>query len=296
MSTDSGSLSRDLIPLLWRHWTALGVTGWTDEEPRPVDPEALIVLTARVGDIDVRLRDCAVDWCIAFGDDFVNETRLLHVVREIGGDDPRVSRFFATVAANGGPIWSKLGDVEAQSGYENRHKVYLPNLESAGRLVLRLRATLGVTVRADILAALAGPNETVPIVAIERRTRYSRKAIDNAIKSLMLAGVLIVTSVSPRDTRVSLRENSPFTDWLSGVPAMPDWVSRFHVFLRVLTLSDSLIGLASSVAGVQARSVFGELGPAIVQSGLLPPADMTGSAYMEGVNEWVSRLPHALSA
>ena len=288
MSLDPDALRRELIPLLWRHWTALGVTGWADEEAQPVDPEALIVLTARIDDLDARLRDCATDWCIAFGASFVSETRLRHVIHEIARSDPRVDRFMATVAANQGPAWAS--PIGGRTGYENRHKVHLTNLESSGRLVLRIRAVLGITARADVLATLAGASEAMPMVEIERRTRYTRRAIDNAVGPLALAGVLAVTAVSVRDTRVSLIERSPFVDWLGHGPAMPDWVSRFDVILRVLALADALRGVPPPVVAIESRKAFGEMRAAIIRAGLPPPADATGDAYVTSVDEWVSRL------
>ena len=80
---DAAIFRRSLTELAWRQWTALGVTGWTDEARQPVDPEALVVFTARLGDADVRMRDAATDWCVSYGEAFVNETRLRSVIREL---------------------------------------------------------------------------------------------------------------------------------------------------------------------------------------------------------------------
>ena len=52
-----------LLDLLWRQWTALGVTGQVSPCKRTVlDPEALLLISCTVGRHDARLFDAMLEW------------------------------------------------------------------------------------------------------------------------------------------------------------------------------------------------------------------------------------------
>jgi hypothetical protein len=291
---DARPIRAGLANLAWRQWTALGVTGWTIEEPRPVDPEALLVLTARLGDTDARLRDCATDWCVAFGS-YINEARLRKVLAQIGGGDPKVDQFFATVAANRGPSWPHSSGSEPRP-YANRHKAYLPHLQSSGRLLLRLRALLGVTARAEIVATLVGRTEPIPIIEIVRRTVQTRTAIDNALHQLALAGVVTIVQISPRDTRVLLSKSSSFSDLVQNVPVMPDWLAAFNVALRVVGFAEASAGMPTAAIGTEARRTLREVEPLASAAGIrLPQEGLVGDDFVTAFYEWADGLPDALA-
>ena len=58
------SLRRNVVDLCWGAWSELGVSGWSRTHVTwAIDPEPLIVFTA-IADLDPRLRDEALDWCI----------------------------------------------------------------------------------------------------------------------------------------------------------------------------------------------------------------------------------------
>ena len=58
------SLRRNVVDLCWGAWSELGVSGWSRTHMTwAIDPEPLIVFTA-IADLDPRLRDEALDWCI----------------------------------------------------------------------------------------------------------------------------------------------------------------------------------------------------------------------------------------
>lgn len=281
---DPVSLRADLVALAWHQWAALGVTGWTTEETVPVDPEALIVLTAHLGNADARLRECATDWCLAF-DSYVNETRLHSVAREVGLTD-EARRFFATIKAVGGPLWV-VSDAQPWIGYENRQKVHLTRLNTPGRTVLALRAMLGVSARADILTALTGLSEPVTVSELAARSRYTRKAVELALKPLALAGVVMLLRSGPRNTQVILAPDSIFSSWLLPGPAMPDWTSRITVALRVLSLAEAATSMPYPAFGVEARRLVRENRLAMIAAGLrLPSESLVGDAFTAAFSEW----------
>lgn len=75
MPRSGSALQRALLDRAWIQWIALGVDAVGESDDAVVDPEALIALTAELGDADARLRDVSTDWCVAYGS-YVNGARL----------------------------------------------------------------------------------------------------------------------------------------------------------------------------------------------------------------------------
>ena len=150
MRRSASSLQGALLNRAWIQWAALGVDATVERDDAVVDPEALIALTAELGDADARLRDVSTDWCVAFGR-YVNGSRLKQVSRELGTPDEAIGQYVATVAAAGGPAWPMA--TQPRPYYIRRGKARLESAESKARLRIRLRAAFGVNARADILAA-----------------------------------------------------------------------------------------------------------------------------------------------
>src|SRR3972149_3272344 len=103
-STSASPLEEALLNRAWSQWVALGVDAVGERDEGVVDPEALIALTAELGDADARLRDVSTDWCVAFGR-YVNGARLRGVVAELGTPPDAIGEYVATVASAGGPRW-----------------------------------------------------------------------------------------------------------------------------------------------------------------------------------------------
>jgi hypothetical protein len=131
-------------------------------------------------------------------------------------------------------------------------------------------------------------------------TKVSRPATARAVAGLAAARFVEVVSMSARDNRVRLSADSPLAGWLSQIPPMRDWASRYLVLLRVLALyarlaTDELVlrvgahatahrvlahELLTSTAGIRARSGIG--GPSL---------DTPAAALPSAFEAWADRLP-----
>ena len=61
-------LNQRMVDLLWHQWSSIGVAGYArPDDPRIIDPEALILATTRYGRYDSRLMDESMDWLMKFG-------------------------------------------------------------------------------------------------------------------------------------------------------------------------------------------------------------------------------------
>ena len=151
MPSSGSSLQGALLDLAWIQWAALGVDATVKRDEAVVDPEALVALTAELGDADARLRDLSTDWCVAYGR-YVNGSRLKQVCRELGTPADAIGEYVATVAASGGPSWPMA--TQPRPEYKRRGKARMDTATSLARLRIRLRAAVGVNARADVHADL----------------------------------------------------------------------------------------------------------------------------------------------
>lgn len=63
LNTFKWDVLHQILGILWRQWSAIGVPGYSDtEETVVVDPEALLLLTLTVARHDNRLFDQVLDW------------------------------------------------------------------------------------------------------------------------------------------------------------------------------------------------------------------------------------------
>lgn len=279
-----------LARVAWRQWTGIGVTGRISPATAPVDPEALIVLTARLGDHDARLRDAAIDWCVAAGH-LVNGSRLTRIASEAGlHGDPDFGRFLATVGNAGGPAWGAR-DV-APAPHSARGKVSLSSLAGDARLLLRLRASVGVNARADILARLLADDEAVAITNLVAATHFTRTNIDKTLAVLELAGHVEVISSRERDRKVRLTDSSPFRVW--GRPAAPvyDWPNLFDMAMRSVEIVQIADQQPDAVFGIEARAFIERWHKTLADARIpSPPISMSGPAFVATARTWTSALP-----
>jgi hypothetical protein len=294
-SNSSASARRELEVALtnraWAQWIALGVDAVGAPDADVVDPEALIAMTAELGDLDARLRDASTDWSILHGR-YANGTRLRHVVREIGTPRELIGEYVATIASAGGPRWP-MG-TSPRVGYRPRGKARLDSAASRARLRIRLRAAFGVSARAEILAALlASPQEGLALADLARKIRFTKPTAASAVEALALAGLLTQRSVRASQ-RFSLDTSVEVLPGLQPPIAQPDWVVRFGVSLRVLRFLSMPID-SRIVRSIEARRLVERESSGLV-SGDLPRPDMTvlGERFDGEFESWVVRLARDL--
>lgn len=212
-----------VIDLLWRQWTAIGVSGHGDKWLGSlVDPEALLSLTCSVGRFDARLFDGMIEWMGCNGQ-YINVQRLkrimateefaggqvLHAVADATSDSVSAAKW-ATMAVprqmaakeslfflkNGNPMptvkehdplfsaHGLLRDVYKSRGIS---QAFRP--EPTSNLILRLRALLGVNARAEIIAYLL-LNEQGSPGSLARDAYYFPLTISKAMAEMRDSGFL----------------------------------------------------------------------------------------------------------
>jgi hypothetical protein len=287
MPRSTSSLQSALLNRAWIQWIALGVDATGERDDAVVDPEALIALTAELGDADARLRDVSTDWCVAYGR-YVNGSRLKQVVRELMTPPEAIGEYVATVAAAGGPAWPMA--TQPRSDFIARGKARLDSATALPRLRIRLRAAFGVNARADVLAALlAAPKVGLSVADLARQTRFTKPNVAFAVDALVLAGLLIAQAVG-NERRVTLTQDGKILPGLRQPVAQPDWVTRFGVALEVLRLEDRGT-MSASMRAIEARGVIESLKDRMTGENVPQPnLDALGEEFGIAFDRWVVQL------
>lgn len=283
----ASSLQGALLNRAWIQWAALGVDATVERDDAVVDPEALIALTAELGDADARLRDLSTDWCVAYGR-YVNGSRLKQVARELGTPSDAIGEYVATVAAAGGPAWPMA--TRPRPGYVRREKARLDSAESSPRLRIRLRAAFGVNARADILAALlAASPGGLNAADLARQTRFTKPSIASALDALLLAGLVTARPVA-NERRFTLPSKVPILPGLRPPVAQADWVARFAVALEVLRFSGR-DHMSTTVRAIEARRLIILLADRLSTEHMpMPDLDAGGDEVAMAFDRWIVRL------
>lgn len=287
MQRSASSLQGALLDRAWIQWAALGVDATVGRDDAVVDPEALIALTAELGDADARLRDLSTDWCVTYGR-YVNGSRLKQVARELGTPPHAIGEYVATVAAAGGPAWPMA--TKPRPDYARRDKVRLDAADSKARLRIRLRAAFGVNARADILAALLATSPGGRSAAdLARQTRFAKPSIASALDALLLAGLVLARPVA-NERRFTLPPMVPILPGLRPPVSQPDWVNRFGVALDVLRFLERA-DMPTTVRAIDARRLVDPLIDRMTAEGMpIPNIRATGDEFVDAFDRWVADL------
>jgi hypothetical protein len=231
------TLLDSILDLLWRQWTAIGVSGYGNaEESKVVDPEALLLLTLTVARYDARLFDEVLDWLEVNGD-YLNVQRLQNLVKQF---DFQAKAELSAVAERLGQKssvalkWKKLATRYSQDGesplfymkdgrpmpslndYDeifHRHGLLRPPIKNRGlsqpflregmpTLLLRLRALLGLNLRCEILCLLGSVDEIHPSL-IAKLIGQNPRSTQNVLAEMVHSGVVQVRT-SAREKIYSL--------------------------------------------------------------------------------------------
>lgn len=219
-----------ILDLLWRQWTAIGITGYSNaDESRVVDPEALLLLTLTVARHDARLFDAALDWLDANAS-FVNVQRLQNLAPKAPAPTRAALGAIAAMLGQKTSLalkWNKLESLESP-GEETtlffqtdgramppparcddvfrRHGLLRPLVEKRGRarpfpregmpsLLLRLRSLLGVNIRCEILCLLGAFDEIHPSL-VARLVGQAPRTTQNVMAEMARSGVVQVRTAA----------------------------------------------------------------------------------------------------
>lgn len=282
----SAKLVEELLDLLWRQWTTLGVAGVEAADPIAIDLEALLLLTAELSPEDPRLRDEALDWCTK-SHRFIAKPRLKQLVKLASGTARAAFVPFAAVLEH------HIGGTWPAAGQEEPWKVRLsgksrpPSLEQPALINLKLRALFGVGARADITTAIlnwpAPDFGAADLVFVG----YTKRNIADALDALKDGGLLDSARVGNR-LRFSWGRRRELCRLLDPLPrTIPRWPPIARVVAGFLELLVRTEGKSERLSVVEAVQEFGRLSGDLTVLGLEPPRATTTPLEWSPIVEWM---------
>lgn len=294
MPESSRDVERALVDLAWSHWTALGVSGWRlasrraeANAPIAVDPEALLLLTAAIGRDDPRLRDEALDWCVAYGR-YVSKVRLKNLLRIDVADRSAFHSFAATVNKHTRLGWPQ-NDATPRS-FTPTHRSELVARAEPGAVRMRARLIFGVSARAEILVLLASEQHWSSSASeLADRIHYGRRNVVEALEALIATG-LVRQVDAPGGRRYALADPVALHAILGPVPApFIDWGRAFKACCLALRTLRTFEEAARAVKAVEATKAAEVIASELTNLWMAPPRDLP-----RGMTAWERFGPWAL--
>jgi hypothetical protein len=217
-----------LADLLWRQWCHLGIAGHSMDSgmQHSVDPEALLIFTARFARYDQRLFDLIPEWLKRFGT-LINLHRLKSLLNKSRwADRQALALMLAYAGADGDKRWNKFSAalnspateqdlfLDWQSGealytphfdslakqFGFRRNNYIPTAKIAATLPhtpatqqLRLRSHYGTTARAEIiLSLLTAPTRSAQNLA--KSSGFTWGVVRATLDELICGGIVAETA------------------------------------------------------------------------------------------------------
>lgn len=290
----SSRLREQILDLLWRLWTEVGVSGWSEGYPDgAIDPEPLVLFTVALGDADPRLRDEATDWCIRYGH-FISGTRLRNLLtRETASTQRNFGEFAATVAAHSKQRWP--GATRARR-YRPTGRSRTPDFSRPSLIIPRLRALLGVGARAEIAKVfLSRPNEAFSAADLAGETNFTKRNVATALENLRMGGLL---EALPVRNQLHYRQKSKdaLSQFVGSLPrSFPKWPGIFQVLGTLLETASKTEKLAPLVREVEVKAVVGKRTSETRAAELpAPPLDASGPAFWPAFSAWTLAVVAAL--
>ncbi|HPG40237.1 MAG TPA: hypothetical protein PLP19_14695 [bacterium] len=294
-----------MLTFLWRQWSTLGAPGYSDgDDPRIIDPEALLLFSLTVSRYDARLFDEIMDWLARHGDyiniqhlkrmqaeEFFSAQQLLSAVAAVMAEQGKASKWgrLAAVAPvlekpenlfysqDGLPIahFGATDPVFAKYGFlrppwrARDHTLAVQIMKHSG-LLFRLRALFGNNARADIILYLL-THKTGHPRRIARECYYFQKTVQDALVEMAASGIVRVQSRGKEKHYQLARE-----DWFQllqitePAPIWLNWPLLFSALEKIWAkLSDQeFVNLDELLQSSELRQLMKIIRPKIELSGL----------------------------
>ncbi len=317
------------VSVLWRQWSALGVSGYArTEDDRVIDPEALLLFSTWAARYDSRLFDEILDWLRQNGE-WINIQRLSRLQKQFKIAEPTILAAIGDFLSQQSehrkwksltrkvhplaepcalfidlPAYGKPDEIFLRWGWrrnppQTRGMSQFPPVNVCSSFLFKLRALFGTQSRADIIGWLLTHESGHP-AAIARELGYFPRSVQLVLNDLAQSGHIQTMRVG-REKHFAVRHDEwrYLITW-SEPPKFPeweDWTGRFAILRRAAGLIDrpDLDQLSAEVQAIEMRKILDPAAYGRTESGRLlglPKNELKGDDYLvAGVNV----LNHLLS-
>ena len=256
----SKSIEECCLDVAWSQWVELGVSGSNVLVPQDaVDLEAAIVFAPLLFELDRRLHDEVLDWCIQYAGQFTSVSCLKHVLKQFDPEhQQKFERFASIVNRYGGTKWPT--SVKVAPAFTPSEKSRC-RVERPGAVHLRSRKIFGINARADILVGLAllkpTPQHRWTHVNYLLDLGYSKRSLRDALFDLHVGGVLGTMNFG-NTIRYALKKPDLLRTFLDPLPhgeGRP-WGKYFAVASSLISADRRTKGKTAITRAVEARKVL----------------------------------------
>ena len=290
------ALIQQALDLAWSQWRALGVSAsGVLAATRAIDLEAIIVFAPILAELDPRLHEEALDWCIQYGRHFASVSCLKQTLKRFDQEHhDRFSAFAAIVNEYGRAKWpTTYGSTKGRfvpSGKSSCH------LDQPASVVLRARKIFGINARADLLVGLALQQRTDEVrwtrVNLLVDVGYTKRNISDALNDLASGGML-GTMKFGNVIRYALRPNmtAPLRAILEPLPNTPPhpWAHLLALLSSLLTTQRRTAGKSLTTQAVEATKTLERHRKAMEQSAIALPHLSNGDPW-PAIESWLEPL------
>ncbi len=291
------TITGSALDICWGAWAELGVSGWSRTHADwAIDPEPLIIFTAWLGDVDPRLRDEALDWCIRYSR-YVSRVRLRNLPsKDVDIDRQRAwGEYAATVNARAGVAWPH--PTQARESYRVTGRSTLRSLTEPSLVCLRMRAMFGLAARTEIMRHLLFHGDaSITVAQLAKATAYTKRNVADECDALERAGVLAMRSESNR-FYYSLADPEALAGFVGDMPSVrPDWPSLFDLLGRLIHLDRDAKSMSGDALQVETHKTMREIEDDLDALGFDgPPRDFNLNSY-DSFRPWARDLLDRLAA
>jgi len=289
----AGEIQARLLDFCWEQWAQMGVSGAAPRAAavRAQDPEALMVLTLEIARAEPRLFDEMLDW-VALNERLLSLRRLRGMcvdmedsqlvsaaARWLGWERPRDDppAELRNLFALGGPV-PEQDPSFASAGLlrpllERSGRSITPDLAMPINLSLRLRAILGVGIRAEVLRImLTAQTGLLPAASLARTSTYAKRNVHDALGWLAEASVIDAALIGG-EFRYTIDPSrwAPLLDLtVEELPSHVEWGTIFGVLRIVLRWArrPETAQASDYIVSSQARQLLEEIAPHLAYAGL----------------------------
>jgi hypothetical protein len=236
------------LDTVWRLWAELGVSGQLTGVADPlsdhrfhalsaIDLEPLLLVTPTVGAHDTRLLQETLDWMVA-NYRLVSAVRLRNLMKTLDADAQHAfNRFATTITRHSSFRWPGASQPLEVAP---RKRVPEPAMQEPALLQLRLRATFGVSARAEILRLmLAEPTRYQSVAELATKAAYGKDNVADALSLLSGAGIVQPATAGNRQQYRLVRPDR-LTAFVGRLPTQfPDWASVFRLVLGFMQFAET---------------------------------------------------------
>lgn len=246
-------LRESALDLAWSLWAECGVSTWSTRSHADwaIELEPLLVLTALLAPHDPRLLRETVDWCTK-NERLLSLTQLRHVVTsERWPFKGEIAAFGATAGRFSRKRWPGVTD-ERAAAISLSGQSTDPDLGNPALVQLRLRATFGVSARAEIIRALLTRTAEWSVQQVAERVAYTRRQV--ALDLDMLVAGKVLHRSSGRPATYALADPLGLLRFVGDLPPYaPRWAPVFRVLTGMMAAFENLQAHAAPATELRRR-------------------------------------------